>query len=75
MAFGDSPVVALVEQDGAHEPADGAEHGAHESLHFLRTVDPVTSLAPATTSQISVYVLDGQVGTFRHALESVSAVR
>ena len=42
---------------------------------FLRPVDPVAALDPATISQIGVYLLDGQVGSFRLMLESISAVR
>lgn len=42
---------------------------------FLRPIDPVAALDPATISQIGVYVLDGQVGSFRLTLESISAVR
>ena len=42
---------------------------------FLRPIDPVAALDPATISQIGVYVLDGQVGMFRLVLGSISAVR
>ena len=42
---------------------------------FLRPVDPIAALDPASISQIGVYVLDGQVGSFRLVLEGISAVR
>lgn len=42
---------------------------------FLRPVDPVAPLDPAEISQIGVYVLDGQVGSFRLVLQSISSVR
>lgn len=42
---------------------------------FLRPIDPVAALDPATISQIGIYVLDGQVGSFRLVLESISALR
>ena len=42
---------------------------------FLRPVDPMAALDPATISQIGIYVLDGQVGSFRLVLEGISAVR
>lgn len=42
---------------------------------FLRPIDPAAALDPATITQVGVYVLDGQVGSFRLTLESISAVR
>ena len=42
---------------------------------FLQPVAAQAELDPATISQIGVYVLDGQVGSFRLVLESISAVR
>ena len=42
---------------------------------FLRPVDPIVALDPASITQIGIYVLDGQVGSFRLVLESISAVR
>ena len=42
---------------------------------FLRPVDPIAALDPAEISQIGVYVLDGQVGSFRLVLQSISPVR
>ncbi len=42
---------------------------------FLRPTTPSTPLDPATISQIGIYVLDGQVGTFRLVLERITALR
>ena len=42
---------------------------------FLRPVDPMAALDPASITQIGIYVLDGQVGSFRLVFESLSAVR
>jgi len=42
---------------------------------FLRPVDPMAAFDPASITQIGIYVLDGQVGSFRLVLESISAVR
>jgi hypothetical protein len=42
---------------------------------FLRPVDPQAALDPASISQIGIYVLDGQVGSFRLIFESISALR
>ena len=42
---------------------------------FLRPTKASQPLDPATIVQIAVYVLDGQVGEFRLALRSISAVR
>jgi hypothetical protein len=42
---------------------------------FLRPVDPMAELDPASISQIGIYVLDGQVGSFRLIFESISALR
>jgi hypothetical protein len=42
---------------------------------FLRPVDPMAALDPASISQIGIYVLDGQVGQFLLVLESISALR
>ncbi len=42
---------------------------------FLQPVEAQAALDPASISQIGVYVLDGQVGSFRLVLESISAVR
>ena len=42
---------------------------------FLRPTNPAKPLDPATIVQMSVYVLDGQVGEFRLALRAITAVR
>lgn len=42
---------------------------------FLQPVDPQATLDPASISQIGIYVLDGQVGSFRLIFESISALR
>ena len=42
---------------------------------FLEPVDPMAELDPAFISQIGIYVLDGQVGSFRLVVESISALR
>jgi len=42
---------------------------------FLEPVDPMAELDPASISQIGIYVLDGQVGSFRLVVESISALR
>jgi len=42
---------------------------------FLRPVDPMAELDPASISQIGIYVLDSQVGSFRLVVESISALR
>jgi hypothetical protein len=42
---------------------------------FLEPVDPMGALDPASITQIGIYVLDGQVGSFRLELESITALR
>jgi hypothetical protein len=61
--------------DGIGPTVDVSLESFEPVNQFLRPIDPVAALDPATISQIGVYVLDGQVGSFRLVLESVSAVR
>ena len=42
---------------------------------FLRPTTPSAPLDPATIEQIGIYLIDGQVGNFRLAIEQITAIR
>lgn len=42
---------------------------------FLRPITPNSPLDPSTIEQIGIYLIDGQVGNFRLAIEQITAIR
>jgi hypothetical protein len=42
---------------------------------FLRPITPNSPLDPSTIEQISIYLIDEQVGNFRLAIEQITAIR
>ena len=42
---------------------------------FLSPITPSSALDPSTIEQIGIYLIDGQVGNFRLAIEQISAIR
>ena len=65
----------IVDTEGTGPTVEVSLESFEPVNQFLRPIDPVAALDPATISQIGVYVLDGQVGSFRLVLEGISAVR